>query len=177
MYISRWSNIFLFEHLKQKGKKVNRVSVLLSTIDSRVKYLHWIKDKGMGCVYVTHLRLTNSRFCIFYVKINYLEMHLMVSSRVIDSKVLRIAIQFEYFSAKKANIFGMSPDVLAFKVCVFTSDFIKIYLITWEQHIEMFCFAIFRRQYLEHVFSILPLIMNKKILFALYVNMAAIGCN
>ena len=34
---------------------------------------------------------------------NHFEVHLMVSSRVVDSKVLRIAIHFEYFSdIKKA---------------------------------------------------------------------------
>ena len=46
---------------------------------------------------VTHLRLTNSRFCILYVRMNHFEVHLMVSSREVDTKVLRMAIQFEYF--------------------------------------------------------------------------------
>ena len=58
----------------------------------------------------------------------------MISSREPDYKVLRMAIQFEYFfSNKKQNgecnvsnvkwfLFGMSPDVRAFKVHVFTSD-------------------------------------------------------
>ena len=44
------------------------------------------KDRGMGCAKVTHLRLTNSRLCAFYVKMNYFEAHLMVSSTVVDSK-------------------------------------------------------------------------------------------
>ena len=56
-----------------------------------------LKDGGMGCVYVTHLKLTNSRFCILYVKMNHFEAHVMVSSRAVDSKVLKMAIQFEYF--------------------------------------------------------------------------------
>ena len=44
------------------------------------------------------MRLTNSRFfCILYVRMNHFEVHLMVSWRVVDSKVLRMAIQFEYF--------------------------------------------------------------------------------
>ena len=37
-----------------------------------------------------HSRLTNSRFCVFYVKMNHIEAHLimlMVSLRVVDSKV------------------------------------------------------------------------------------------
>ena len=60
----------------------------------------------------------------------------MVSSRVVDFKVLWMAIQFEYFFflIKRQNcesniynfrrfLFGMSPDEPAFKVRVFTSDF------------------------------------------------------
>ena len=47
------------------------------------------KGRGMGCVYVTHLRLTNSRFCILCVRMNHFEVHLMVSSREVDSKVTR----------------------------------------------------------------------------------------
>ena len=54
--------------------------------------------------------------------------------KVADSKVLRMAIQFEYFFLiKRQNgecnvrnfrrfLFGMSPDIPAFKVCFFTSD-------------------------------------------------------
>ena len=44
----------------------------------------------MGFVQVTHLRLTNTRFCILYV-MNHFEAHLMVPSRVLDFK-FRIAI-------------------------------------------------------------------------------------
>ena len=81
----------------------------------------------MGCAQVTHLRLTNS-------KMNHFVAHLMVSSRVLDSKVLRIAIQFQYFFLiRRQNgecnvrnfrrfLFGMSLDVPAFKVHVFTRD-------------------------------------------------------
>ena len=58
----------------------------------------------------------------------------MVSSRVADFKVPRIAIQFEYFSDKRQNdecnvrnfrrfLFDMSPDVPAFTVRIFTTDF------------------------------------------------------
>ena len=57
----------------------------------------------MGCVYVTYLRLTNSRFFVFYVKMIHFEAPLMVSSRVVDSKVLRMAIPFEFFSDEKAK--------------------------------------------------------------------------
>ena len=34
---------------------------------------------------------------LHYVKINHFEAQLMVSSRVVDSKVLMMAIQFEYY--------------------------------------------------------------------------------
>ena len=62
-------------------------------------------------------------------------MHLMVSSRVVDSKILRMVIQFDFFFLiRRQNgecnvrsfrefLFGMSPDVPAFKVHIFTSDF------------------------------------------------------
>ena len=33
---------------------------------------------------VTHLKLTNSRFCILCVRVNYFEADLMVSSRGVD---------------------------------------------------------------------------------------------
>ena len=39
----------------------------------------------------------------FYVKMKYFKAHLMVSSRVFESKVFRMAIQFEYFSDKEAK--------------------------------------------------------------------------
>ena len=43
---------------------------------------------------------------------NHFEAHLVVSSRVIDSKVLNMAIQFEYFSDKKAIIANVMSEVL-----------------------------------------------------------------
>ena len=59
---------------------------------------------------------------------NHFEVHLMISSRAVDSKVLRMAIQFEYFFflIKRQNgehndrnfrrfLFGMSPNVMASK--------------------------------------------------------------
>ena len=85
---------------------------------------------------VSNFELTNSRFCVFNVKMNHFEAHLMVSSREVDSKVFSMAIQIEYFFPliKWQNgegyvgnfsrfLFGISPDVPAFKVLVFTSDF------------------------------------------------------
>ena len=54
-----------------------------------------IKDRGMGCVQVTHLRLTNSRICAFYAKLNHFEVHLMISLRVLESKVFRVVIKLE----------------------------------------------------------------------------------
>ena len=61
------------------------------------------KAKGMGCALVTHLRLTNSRFCILCVRMNYFEVHLMISSREGDFKVLRMAIYLKYFYEKIAK--------------------------------------------------------------------------
>ena len=88
----------------------------------------------MGCVYVAHLTLANSRFCVLCARMNYLEAF-MRSSKSVNSKVLKIIIQSEYFFLiKRQNgeycfnnfswfLFGMSPDIPAFRVCVFTSDF------------------------------------------------------
>ena len=65
---------------------------------------------------------------------NHFEAHPMVESREVDSKVLRMTIKFEYFFLIKRQhgecnnrnfrgfLFGMSPDVPAFKARVFTSD-------------------------------------------------------
>ena len=66
---------------------------------------------------------------------NHFEVNLKVS-RVSDSKVLRMTIQFEYFSDIKANGLcnvgnfrwflcsrPMSPDVPANKAYIFTRDF------------------------------------------------------
>ena len=41
----------------------------------------------MGLAKVTHWKLINSKFCIFYVIMNHFEVLLMVSSRVVESKV------------------------------------------------------------------------------------------
>ena len=51
-----------------------------------------IKGCDMGCAYVTHLRLTKSRFCIRCVIMNHFKANMMVSSRGVDSKVLRITL-------------------------------------------------------------------------------------
>ena len=59
--------------------------------------MYLLKDRGIGSTLVMHLSLTNSRFCGFHLKMNHFEAQLMVSSRVVNSKVLRMAIQFEYF--------------------------------------------------------------------------------
>ena len=51
-----------------------------------------LQGRGMGCKYLTHLRLKKSRFCILCIRMNHFEEHLMISSREIDFKVLRMAI-------------------------------------------------------------------------------------
>ena len=65
---------------------------------------------------------------------NYFEAHGMVSSKEVDSKVRRMAIHvMNLFMIKRQNgecngrhfrqfLFGFSPDVMAFKVPVFTCD-------------------------------------------------------
>ena len=54
----------------------------------------------------THLRLTNIRFCIFYVEMKHFEAYVMVLSRVVDSEVLRMVIQFDniyFFLIRRQN--------------------------------------------------------------------------
>ena len=43
------------------------------------------------------LEINQLQMLCFFVKMNHSEAHLMVSSRVVDSKVLKMAIQFELF--------------------------------------------------------------------------------
>ena len=43
------------------------------------------KGTQIGCVLVTHLRLTNSTFCVLWGRMNHLEAYLMVSLRKKDS--------------------------------------------------------------------------------------------
>ena len=45
-----------------------------------------LKGRGMGWVEATHLRLTNSRFCILCVRMNHFEVHLIVLLWEVDSK-------------------------------------------------------------------------------------------
>ena len=52
-----------------------------------------IKSTQMGCVWVTCLRLRNSRFYIFGETINHFEMQLTVLSQKVGSKVFRMAKQ------------------------------------------------------------------------------------
>ena len=65
---------------------------------------------------------------------NHFEAHLMVSSKEIDSKVLRMSIKFKYCYEKRQNgecnvrnyrrvFFGMSSDVPAFNVRVLDSGY------------------------------------------------------
>ena len=49
-----------------------------------------LKDRRMACAQVAYLRLTNSRVFVFYVKMNDFRAHLMLSSGVEGSKVLRV---------------------------------------------------------------------------------------
>ena len=42
--------------------------------------------------------ITNTRFCILYVRMNHFEAYLMIPSGKFDSKVVRIAIAFGVFS-------------------------------------------------------------------------------
>ena len=50
-------------------------------------------DRGMGCA----CALNQLRILRFYVKMKHFEAHALVSSRVMNSKVLRMAIQFWVF--------------------------------------------------------------------------------
>ena len=71
-------------------------------------YTEGLKDRGMGCA-----------MCISYILeinklwMNHFEAHLMVSSNKVDSKVLWIAFQFEYFfSDKKGKMANVMLETL-----------------------------------------------------------------
>ena len=57
----------------------------------------------MNRFYVTHLRLPNTRSCILYIRMNHREVHLMVTSRVIDSNGFKMAIELVYLSDERQN--------------------------------------------------------------------------
>ena len=62
-----------------------------------------IKGTQTDCIEVTHMRLTNSRYCVLWARMDRLEAYLMVSSKEVDSKVLGTAIQSKHFDKKNAN--------------------------------------------------------------------------
>ena len=59
-------------------------------------------------IWVVCKRLTNSRFCVQWANMNHPEVHLMLSSRLVDSKLQMMTIQFEYYffliKRKMANV-------------------------------------------------------------------------
>ena len=77
----------------------------------------------MNGLWICYTLEINHRFCDFYVKMDHFEAYLMVSSSVVDCKVLRMTIQFElFFLIRRQNgkcsvrsfgrfFFGMCPDV------------------------------------------------------------------
>ena len=78
----------------------------------------------MGCVYVTHLRLTNSDFNVLCARMNHLKAHLMLSSRLVVSRGLRLIIQFEYFFPDKKAKWRIY-DVRNFKWFTFGMKMLK----------------------------------------------------
>ena len=51
-----------------------------------------LKDTQMGCVYASYSRLIHFRFCLVLARMNHFEVHLMILSQTVDSKVLRMAV-------------------------------------------------------------------------------------
>ena len=72
-----------------------------------------------------------NQFCILSVRMNHCEAHLIVTSRVIDSKGLRLALVGVFFLITRQNdvcsvtwfLIGISSDEPVFKVRVFTNDY------------------------------------------------------
>ena len=69
------------------GKIVHQMNVF-RTEELVVRNLHYALE-------INHLWVLS-----FYAKMNHFEGHLMVSSETVDSKVLRMAILFEYMASK-----------------------------------------------------------------------------
>ena len=95
-----------YQDVSTKVSAVVSIFGLRVIADDRTNiFFSWrgFKERGIGCALVAYFRLANSTFCGVYVKMNHLEVQLMVSSRVGNSKVLWMTIQFEYFSDRKAK--------------------------------------------------------------------------
>ena len=60
---------------KMQLKENNHISYNVLHQCFIVAYL--LKSRGMVCVYVTHLRLTNYRFCVICLRMNHFKAHLM----------------------------------------------------------------------------------------------------
>ena len=63
-------------------------------------YFYFIKATQMGTVNVTYFRLTNCSFCLIWARMNFFQARLMVFTKKVDSKVLRMAIFVTIFCDK-----------------------------------------------------------------------------
>ena len=52
------------------------------------------------------MKLTESKFAFFVPRIDHFEAYLKISSRKVDSKVLRVALYLKHFEAKKKMQYG-----------------------------------------------------------------------
>ena len=62
-------------------------------------------------IWVTQVLLTDTRFCVRYIRMNHCEAHLMITSRVIDSKGPRM-VSCGIFADKKSKIANVMLKVL-----------------------------------------------------------------
>ena len=75
----------LLVHLKLHENKKTNTELLLKLYSS--SSLSHFKATQMGCVQVSYLRLTSSKFCGIFARMNYFEAHMMALSQKVDSKV------------------------------------------------------------------------------------------
>ena len=68
---------------RQKDDVMNNLVMIDNHFNTHQIYPRWV---------VTHMRLTNSKFCLLWVGMNHFEAHLMLSSPKVYATVLRMAI-------------------------------------------------------------------------------------
>ena len=62
------------------------------TIYLHINFSSSLGQRSVLCVRVTHLRLTNTTFCVPHARMDHCEAHLMVTPILIDCKGMRMAI-------------------------------------------------------------------------------------
>ena len=114
------------------GQKDSEASIFVNC--TLIKNSVIIKATQMGCVYVTHLRLTNSSFCLIWARVSLLKRIWWFYHKESTPKYLGWQFSESILMRRKQNdvfnvwnfrrfLFCMSSNVPTVKVRVLTSEF------------------------------------------------------